>query len=96
MNEEFARQVLRVVVGKVCQPLGVHGMHTSVCETLTDVLKTYLLTLGRTTASYSLHGKYKKKGGRDRYEKGRDRGGDGNYMNEGPVKTRFLCWVRIN
>ena len=50
MNEEFARAVLKVVVGKVC---GVHGMKLSVCEALTDVLKTYLLTLGRTTAAYS-------------------------------------------
>lgn len=58
MDDEFARRVLRVVVGKVCQPLGVHGMQTSVCETLTDVLKKYLLTLGRTTASFSVHGKW--------------------------------------
>ena len=57
MNEEFAKAVLKVVVGKVCQPLGVHGMQLSVCEALTDVLKTYLLTLGRTTAAYSAHGK---------------------------------------
>lgn len=56
MNDEFARRVLEVVVGKVCLPLGVHSMHMSVCETLTDVLKTFLLTLGRTTASYSVHG----------------------------------------
>jgi hypothetical protein len=58
MNDEFARAVLKVVVGKVCQPLGVHGMQLSVCETLTDVLKMYLLTLGKTTASYSVHGQY--------------------------------------
>jgi len=45
-----------MAVGKICQPLGVHGMQNTVCETLTDVLKNYLLTLGRTTASYSLHG----------------------------------------
>lgn len=56
MSDEFSRQVLRMVVGKVCQPLGVHGMQTSVCEVLTDVLKNYLLTLGRTTAAYCTHG----------------------------------------
>lgn len=56
MSEDFSRKVLRVVVGKLCLPLGIHGMQTSVCETLTDVLKNYILTLGRTTASYSLHG----------------------------------------
>lgn len=57
MSDEFARAVLKVVVGKVCQPLGVHGMQLSVCETMTDVLKTYLLTLGKTTAAYCVHGK---------------------------------------
>ena len=56
MNEEFARQVLRKVVGRVCQPLGVHGMQSTVCETMTDVLKSYLLTLAKTTSSYCLHG----------------------------------------
>lgn len=56
MSDDFSRQVLRIVVGKLCQPLGVHGMQTSVCETLTDVLKNYLLTLGKTTASYCGHG----------------------------------------
>ena len=61
MNDEFARRVLRVVVGKVCQPLGVHGMYSSVCDTLTDVLKTYLLTLGKTTASYSVHGERERR-----------------------------------
>ncbi len=57
MNDDFARKVLKIVVGKVCQPLGVHGMQTSVCEVMTDVLKTYLLTLAKTTASYSVHGR---------------------------------------
>ena len=56
MSEEFSRQVLKIVVGKVCLPLGVHGMQTGVYETLTDVLKNYLLTLGKTTAAYCNHG----------------------------------------
>ncbi len=59
MSDEFSRRVLRMVVGKVCQPLGVHGMQTSVCETMTDVLKTYILTLARTTNSYCIHGELK-------------------------------------
>jgi len=57
MNEEYARQVLRVVLGRVCQPLGVHGMQTSVCDALVDVLRQYLIVLGRTTTSYCTHGK---------------------------------------
>ena len=57
MTEEFTHHILRMVVGRVCQPLGVHGMHQSVCDCMADVLKHYLLTLGRTTASYSSHGK---------------------------------------
>lgn len=57
MSEEFSRQVLKVVVAKICQPLGVHGMQSSVCETMTDVLKDYILTLARTASTYSSHGK---------------------------------------
>lgn len=59
MNEDYARQVLRAVLGRVCQPLGVHGMQSSVCETMADVLKRYLLALGRTTAAYCAHGEIK-------------------------------------
>ena len=55
-TEEFTHHILRTVIGRVCQPLGVHGMNQSVCDCMADVLKQYILTLGRTTASYSAHG----------------------------------------
>lgn len=56
MSEEFTHQVLRKVVGRVCQPLGVHGMQQSVCDCMADILKQYILTLGRTAGSYCAHG----------------------------------------
>ena len=57
MTDEFTHRILRMVIGRVCQPLGVHGMQQSVCDCMADVLKQYILTLGRTTASYCAHGK---------------------------------------
>ena len=56
MSDEFTHHVLRMVVARICQPLGVHGMQNSVCDALADILKNYLLTLGKTTAAYSWHG----------------------------------------
>lgn len=56
MSDEFNHHLLRMIVARICQPLGVHGMHMSVCDALADVLKNYLLTLGKTTAAYSWHG----------------------------------------
>ncbi len=57
MSDDFARKVLRVVVGKACQPLGVHGIQSGACETMADVLKNYILTLAKTTTAYSVHGR---------------------------------------
>ena len=57
MSDEFTHHILRTVVGRVCQPLGVHGMQQSVCDCMADVLKQYILTLGKTAGSYSAHGK---------------------------------------
>lgn len=35
-------------------------MQSSVCDTMTDVLKSYLLALGKTTSTYCSHGKMMK------------------------------------
>ncbi len=56
MNDEYSRQVLRAVLGSVCQPLGVHGLRSNVCDTLVDVLGQYLMVVGRRTSAYSTHG----------------------------------------
>ena len=58
MSEEFSHQLLRVVVAKLCQPLGWHGMHVSAGDVLTDVMKHYILTLAKTTSAYSALGQF--------------------------------------
>ncbi len=57
MSEEFTQRVLRQVVGRICQPLGWHAMNSDAADVLSDITKQYILTLGRTTAAYSCHGK---------------------------------------
>jgi hypothetical protein len=39
MTDEFTHRILRMVIGRVCQPLDVHGMQQSVCDCMADVLK---------------------------------------------------------
>lgn len=56
MCEDFSHQLLRLVVGRICQPLGWHAMNSNAADVLADVTRQYILTLGRTTAAYSCHG----------------------------------------
>ena len=42
MTDEFTHRILRMVIGRVCQPLGVHGMQQSVCDCMADVLKQFI------------------------------------------------------
>ena len=57
MAEEASHQLARKVVAKVCQPLGWQGMQNGACDVLADLLKRYVITLGRTTAAYVSNGK---------------------------------------
>ncbi len=56
MSEEFTQRVLHQVVGKICLPLGWHAMNSNAADVLADIIKQFILTLGRTTAAYSCHG----------------------------------------
>jgi len=56
MGEEFTQLVLKMVVGKICQPLGWHAMTSSAGDVLADVMKQYLLSLSKTASAYSAHG----------------------------------------
>ena len=56
MSEEYTHQLLRMVVGQICQPLGWNAMHSSACDVLADIMKNYILTMAKTTAAYGCHG----------------------------------------
>ena len=58
MGDEFTHQILRMVVGRICQPLGWHAMNSNAGDALADIMKHYMTTLAKTTAAYSSHGRY--------------------------------------
>ena len=58
MTEEATHQLARQAVAKLCQPLGWQGMGNGACDVLADLMKRYVLMLGRHTAAYASHGEY--------------------------------------
>ena len=57
MADEYCHRALRSVVAQLCHSLGWHSMHSSACDVLAEILSRYMLTVARTTTSYSNHGK---------------------------------------
>ena len=56
MSEEYTHQLLRMVVGRICQQLGWQAMHSSSCDVLVDIMKHYMFTVAKTTSAYSFLG----------------------------------------
>lgn len=56
MAEDASHQVARQVVARLCQPLGWQGMQNGACDVLADLLRRYILSLGKTTAAYVANG----------------------------------------
>lgn len=56
MSEEYTHQLLRMVVGRICQQLGWQAMHSSACDVLVDIMKHYMFTVAKTTSAYSFLG----------------------------------------
>ena len=56
MGEEYTHQLLRMVVGRICQQLGWQAMHSSSCDVLVDIMKHYMFTVAKTTSAYSFLG----------------------------------------
>ena len=52
MADEVSHQLGRHVIAKLCHSLGWQGIQNEACDVLTDLMKRYILTLGKTTAAY--------------------------------------------
>ena len=58
MTDKATHQLLKMAVAQTLKPLGWHSMNASACDVLTDILGSYMLTVAKTTAAYSSHGRY--------------------------------------
>ena len=56
MADDFCHRALRGVVAQLCHSLGWHSIHSSSCDVLAELLSRYMLSVARTTTSYSTHG----------------------------------------
>ncbi|KAG1684638.1 Transcription initiation factor TFIID subunit 3 [Nymphon striatum] len=52
MADRFCYDVLKVIVGQVCQNIGWHAIQSTPLEVMIDILHRYLLELPRTTHRY--------------------------------------------
>ena len=59
MADDFTHQILRMVVARICQPLGWHAMNSNAGDVLADIMRQYILTIGRTTTAYTCHGEFR-------------------------------------
>lgn len=60
--ERYYRLSMKASVAALCQSVGWHGINNGTCDILNDIAVKYLLTIGRTTADYTTHGKCKTGG----------------------------------
>ena len=51
-GSNFYYAVLKQSVARCCQSVGWHGIHGSSCDILTDLLRRYIVALGRTTTEF--------------------------------------------
>lgn len=47
----------RQVVAKLCLSVGWQGIQNGACDVLADLMKRYILALGKTTAAYVANGR---------------------------------------
>ena len=57
MAEDASHQLARQVVARLCQPLGWQGIQNGACDVLADLMKRYIVTLGKNAAAYVANGK---------------------------------------
>lgn len=58
MSGDYTRDILKVVVAKICQTIGWHTIQTTSLEVMVDILRRYLSEITKLTASYSTLCKY--------------------------------------
>lgn len=58
MASKFHEDVLKIVVGQICQNIGFHGIFSSSVDVLVDLLHRYLRDIAVTTHRYTEHCKY--------------------------------------
>lgn len=55
---EYTRQVLKVVVAKMCQTIGWHSINSTPLDIMVDILRRYFIELTRLTHSYATQCKF--------------------------------------
>ena len=55
-SEEFGRLLLQRSVGRVCSQLGLTGVHQVPLDVMTDLLRRYILQLGRISSAHAEDG----------------------------------------
>ncbi|KAB7497774.1 Transcription initiation factor TFIID subunit 3 [Armadillidium nasatum] len=55
MASKFHEDVLKIVVGQICQNIGFHGIFSSSVDVLVDLLHRYLRDIAVTTHRYTEH-----------------------------------------
>ena len=56
MSDQYTHNVLKAVAARVCQPLGWHAIQSNACDILSEMLGSYIGSIGRSAAAYSFHG----------------------------------------
>ncbi|KAL9643901.1 hypothetical protein ABK040_013311 [Willaertia magna] len=54
-RDHFPREILIRVIADICSHLGFHGMKSSACDVLVDVLQSYIQKIAETSIIYSNH-----------------------------------------
>lgn len=57
MSSDYTKNVLKIVLGQLCQAIGFSSIHQSTLDVLTSIFDQYLRTLANQTRKYSEHGK---------------------------------------
>jgi len=55
MSENFARELVKVVIGQITQGMGFHSIQQSACDTLSDILTLYMEEIGYSSHLYAEH-----------------------------------------
>lgn len=55
---EYTRNVLKVVVAKICQTIGWHSINSTPMDIMVDLLRRYFIELTRLTQAYATQCKF--------------------------------------
>jgi len=55
MCENFARELVKVVIGQITQGMGFHSIQQSACDALSDILTLYIEEIGYSSHLYAEH-----------------------------------------